>query len=113
MSQGSSNSLYGAKLPPDTAKEVDAVQERYNLNKSEAVRRLIQRGLSADSKAEQFSQDFRHVAQNLWMIAGVTFVIGLFVVGYNLLTVLGATLVFFVLGACAALISDYYEPEGV
>lgn len=103
---------FNTRLEQDRAQVIREVADEHDLDKSEVTRRFIQRGMDADSRAQKFSDDLRSVATNLWVIAAVVFGVGLFM-PLGTRQVLIYSLMFMTMGACAAILSDYLEPEGV
>jgi len=54
-----------AKVPDDLAEEIEDYRERYGLNRSQAVRRLVEDGLEADRLRDDLEERRQHAERTI------------------------------------------------
>jgi len=77
-----------AKVPPDLSDRIEEYRERHGLNKSQAIRRLIEDGFESDELQQELEERRRHDERTISITkpAAVS-IVGWFLVAMDWLTV--------------------------
>ncbi len=113
MAQASKNNQFKTDLPEDMTDRVYGLMEAHDLSQAEVSRRLMKKGLYADSRAQRYADDARDIGKLLIGLGIGAFAVGLFIPGVRTVGVLVLMLVFCAFGMGGLLLSDYLEPEGL
>lgn len=113
MAKATGNEHFNAYLPPDAANRVKRLRDQYELSDAEIIRRLVQKGLHADSRAQRYAEDARDLGKLLVGLGIGAFAVGLFFPTVSRAAAIVILLVFCSFGAAGLLLSDYLQPEGL
>lgn len=113
MASTSGNEQFNARLPADAANRLEHLMDQHDVSKSEITKRMVLKGLHADSRAQRYADDARDIGKLLIGLGVGAFAVGLFFPTVSTAGAIVIMLVFCSFGAAGLLLSDYLGPEGL